>query len=406
MLPRPDHDDDWHVWRDAWTLRPDTLYLNHGSFGPPPRPVSEARRQWQQALDEQPMDFFVRQYEPAWLAARARLAEFLHARPNDLVFVENATAGMNIVADSVAPSLRAGEEVLLTDHEYGAVRRIWERVGRERGSHVRIVELPRPLESADQVVDTIFAAVTERTRWLVVSHITSPTAVILPVAAIARRARALGVGLVIDGPHAPLQTAVDLGALDCDFYTASGHKWLSAPFGSGFLFVAPQHQGTIRAPLLSWGRIQPAVPRAWDDEFIWSGTRDPSAYFAMPAAIDFFAALPPDLLRGRLHGLARYARQRLLELTSRLDWYGDSSQREPLVPDSADWYAAMAHVPLPPGEARPLQTALWERFGIEVPIVAWQGRRYIRVSCHLYNGTRDIDRLIEALRSLFDVRST
>jgi isopenicillin-N epimerase len=386
----PVHDDAaWLAWRAQWEIRPDTTYLNHGSFGPPPQPVRQARAAWQARLDEQPMDFLVRQYELAWHAARDRLAGFVHADPADLVFVENATAGMNVVAASLA--LKPGDEVLLTDHEYGAVLRIWQRACSEAGAlPPKIAPLPPFLSDKQEVVDAILSHVNERTRLLVVSHVTSPTAVILPVAEIVAAAHARGVAVCIDGPHAPLQVEVDLGKIHADFYTASCHKWLCGPLGSGFLHVAKPHQSRVRPVQLSWGRVFTEERRTWSDEFVWSGTRDSSAYLAVPAAIDFFAPLGPPLFRRRTHHLAQYARQRLVELTG----------LPPVVPDDAAWYGSMALAPLPPGERRPLQEALWQQHGIEVPIVEWNQRRFVRVSCHLYNTHEQLDRLVAALHAL------
>ncbi len=383
-----DDDSAWAPWAAQWRLREDTLYLNHGSFGPPPDPVRQARAAWQARLDEQPMDFFVRQLAPAWENARRRLAKFVGTNETNLVFQANATAAMNVVAGSLP--LTAGDEVLLTDHEYGAVFRIWERACRRAGAKVQTVTLPLPLESAEQVTAAIVAALTPRTRLVVVSHITSPTAITLPVNAICHAARERGIPVGIDGPHAVAQLDLRLDEIDCDFYTASCHKWLSAPFGSGFLFVHPRWQSHVEPPLLSWGLLSPNKPQAWWEEFFWSGTADPSAFLAIPAAIDFLEQVGLPAFRARTHELARYARRRLVELTG----------LTPIVPDSAAWYGSMAHVPLPPGDAPQLQRTLWERHKIEVPIVAWNGGRYIRVSCHLYNNTTHIDRLIDALAPL------
>ncbi len=379
----------WESWNALWDLRPGVTYLNHGSFGPPPKPVQAARRWWQRQLDSQPMDFFVRQYESAWFAARGRLAEFVGADERDLVFVENATAAMNVVA----ASLRLGpdDEVLLTDHEYGAVQRIWQRATTLVGAREpRIAELPDRIETAEQVVDAVFAAAGPRTRLLVVSHITSPTAITLPVQAIVREAHRRGILVCVDGPHAPAQLPIDLAELGCDFYCASLHKWLSAPFGSGFLYVRPEHQSRIVAPQLSWGRLLPNRPETWSDEFIWSGTRDPSAWLAVPAAVDFLRQVGEEPFRNHGYELATYARTRLAELTG----------LTPITPDDRQWYTCMAHAPLPPGDSVSLQRELWQRYAIEVPIVSWNNRRWIRVSCHLYNRRADIDRLIAALEQV------
>jgi isopenicillin-N epimerase len=379
--------------------------LNHGSFGPPPDAVRQARRQWIETFEQQPMDAFVRQLEPAWLAARDRLAAFVGTRGANLIFVENATAGMNIVADSFP--LAAGDEVLLTDHEYGAVQRIWQRACDQAGAAAKTVVLPLPFRTADETIAAILAAVTDRTRLIVVSHITSPTAVILPVQQICDAARRRGIAVAIDGPHALAQVPVAIDELGCDFYAASCHKWLSGPFGSGCLYVAPQHQARVRPPVLSWGRIPPVRIESWSDEFVWAGTRDNSAYLAVPAAIDFLEGVGLDAFRSRTHWLAQYARRKLVELTG----------LEPIVPDDVAWYGSMAHVPLPPQNgtrsvpttvrsdegcpvSNPLQHTIWRELAIEVPVVEFRGTRYLRVSCHLYNHTEQIDRLVSGLGGL------
>jgi isopenicillin-N epimerase len=391
----PADDSAWAHLKAEWNLHTNTIYLNHGSFGLPPKRVREARQHWQDVMDSQPMDFFVRKFEPAWRAARDRLAAFVGADSGNLIFAENATVGMNIVADSFP--LSSGDEILLTDHEYGAVQRIWRRACERSGATTRIVELPVPFRSVAETVDAIFAAATDRTRLIAVSHITSPTAVILPVAEICQRARQRGIAVAIDGPHALAQLPVSIAPLDCDFYAASCHKWLSASFGSGFLHVSPRWHTAIRPHVLSWGRLPPGTRDSWADEFVWSGTRNPAAYLSIPSAIDFLEEVGLDAFRSRTHCLAQYARKRITDLT----------QLEPITPDDSMWYGSMAHVPLSPtatnetcAVSNPLQNTIWHRFGIEVPIVDFRGRRYIRVSCHLYNDSSQIDRLVLALREL------
>jgi isopenicillin-N epimerase len=376
------------TWQQLWRLRPDTIYLNHGSFGPPPIVVHEARGEWLRRLDEQPMDFFLRQLEPAWFAARERLARFVGTASSNLIFVDNATVGMNIVADSFP--LQPGDEVLLTNHEYGAVERIWDRACKVAGADRKTVSLPLPFTTAEETVEAIMAATTPRTRLIVLSHITSPTAVTLPIKQVCGAARTQGIAVCIDGPHALVQEDVTIDALGCDFYTASCHKWLCAPFGSGFLYVAPQHQPRIRPPYLSWGRLPPTQVNSWADEFLWSGTRDYAAPLTIPAAIDFIETIGIATFRDHSHRLARYARQQIADLTG----------LAPIVPDHPDWYCSMAHIPLPPGPRQPLQDQLWQQFHIEVPVVEWNGGRYIRVSCHLYNDQSQVDELVRGLRTL------
>jgi isopenicillin-N epimerase len=258
--------------QDAWQIRPGTTYLNHGSWGPPPTPVRAARAAWLARLDEQPMDAFLREYEASWLKARASLAAFVNADAEGMIFVPNATAGMNLVADSTP--LSVGDEILLNDHEYGAVARIWGRKAEETGATVRTLTLPTPLNDPAELVEFYKKSFTDKTRIVILSHITSPTAITLPIQEIAAAAKERGILVCIDGPHAVAQLALDIQSLGVDFYTASCHKWLCAPLGSGFLYVAPQHRKQIRPALLSWGRLRPLQPKEWYEEFIWSGTQD------------------------------------------------------------------------------------------------------------------------------------
>lgn len=379
-------DAAWEPLAAEWSLRAGVTYLNHGSFGPSPLAVQQARRRWTDELEAEPMDFFVRRLIPLLDEVRARLGAFVGAAADDLVPVDNATWGMNVVAASVP--LGPGDEVLTNDHEYGAVLRLWEHRCREAGARLVVAPLTTPLTTPNDVVDALLGPLTPRTRLIVVSHVTSPTAIVLPVEELCHRARERGVPVCVDGPHAVAMTPLDLGRLDCDFYTASCHKWLSAPFGSGFLYVNPRQQARVRPVVISWGRkYPPGTSGTWRDEFLWLGTRDPAAILAVPAAIELLESIGLDAFRRRTHALARHARERITALTG----------LPPLTPDDAAWYGSMVTLPLPPGGGPALQQALWERHAIEVPIVEWNGRRMVRPSCHLYTRRADVDRLVAAL---------
>ncbi|MFM9961994.1 MAG: aminotransferase class V-fold PLP-dependent enzyme [Planctomycetaceae bacterium] len=378
---------------DEWCFSEGVTYLNHGSFGPSPRCVREARHDWTEQLERQPMDFFLRRMESELDDAAEQLGQLVGADGNDLLFCDNATVAMNIVADSFP--LQPGDEVLFTNQEYGAVMRIWRRACLRAKANIVVQTLPRPITSAEEQVAALMAGVTERTKLIVVSHITSPTAVIVPVAAICREAAKRGVAVCVDGPHALGMIDVNLRELRCDFYCASGHKWLSAPFGSGCLFVAKRWQQKLSPPVMSWGGSLGGRPAHWQDEFRWLGTRDPASFLAVPTAITFLDRFGWEAFREQTHELAKYARHRIVELTG----------LEPPIPDSREWYGSMIALPLPPTSEVPkqgirdqLQNPLWERFGIEVPIVHWHGERLLRVSCHLYNTREQIDHLCNALR--------
>jgi isopenicillin-N epimerase len=390
-------------WRDQWILRPGVTYLNHGSFGPSPRPVIAARQEWIERLESEPMDFFVRTMEGHLEHARQRLGGLVGTSGENLLFVDNATFGMNIVATSVP--LAAGDEVLATNHEYGAVLRIWRERCHKAGAKLVVQKLPASFVDAGEVVSALFAGASARTKLIVVSHITSPTALILPVVEICRRAKKLKLPVCIDGPHALAAVPVELDRLECDFYCASCHKWLSAPFGSGFLYVNPRWKQSVQPVVVSWGNSLSGRPRSWQDEFIWAGTRDPSPFLAVPAAIDFLAGLSPnsvaseaiDIFRGISHRLVDVARSKITALTG----------LAPIGAPRQEWYGTMITLPLPDrvgevphGHMHPLQAALWDQHQIEAPVVNWNGRRHIRISCHLYNGLDDIDRLVAALAEL------
>lgn len=378
---------------DAWSFPDGVTYLNHGSFGPSPKPVLDAQAEWTRRLEQNPMGFLLHECEDALEASLERLAKFVGASRGSLVYVDNATFAMNIVAASV--ELQSGDEVLLNDHEYGAVLRIWRRRCQDAGAKLVVADLPDPPTSHEAIVERLFESVSGRTKLIVISHVTSPTALVLPVEEVCRRARERGIVTCVDGPHALATIDVSLRKLDCDFYCASCHKWLSAPFGSGFLFVNPRWQKRVRPAIVSWGGSIGGRQPSWKDEFVWLGTRNPAAFLATAAAVDFFDTAMLSLFREHSRGLTELATRLISELTGRRPIEAGVESRCPSmisleIPPIAD-------VP-PPGQRDPLQNRLREEAGIEIPIMHWHGRRLLRVSAHLYNSTEDIDHLAAAVR--------
>jgi isopenicillin-N epimerase len=284
--------------KDEWLLDPAVAFLNHGSFGATPRAVLAEQERWRARMERHPTNFMDRELPPALRAAAARLAGFVGARAEDLVFVENATAGCNAVLRSLA--FAPGDEILVTDHGYGAVRKAAEYVAARAGARVAEAAVPFPLQDAAQVVAAVSPLLTARTRLAIFDHITSPTAVIFPVRELTALCRAAGVPVLIDGAHAPGMLSLDVPSLGADWYTGNCDKWLMAPKGSAFLWVAPDRQADTHPLVISHGFRQ-----GFTAEFDWVGTRDPSAWLAVPAAIDFHERLGGARLRERNAALVR-----------------------------------------------------------------------------------------------------
>jgi isopenicillin-N epimerase len=376
--------------RSEFLIDPDVVFLNHGSFGACPRPVFERYQAWQRELERQPVEFLSRRQRGLLGEARSRLADYLKVGTDDVVYVPNVTTALNIVARSLP--LEAGDEILTTDHEYGALERTWTFVGEHRRTRLVIQRLPVLLVDPQEVVEAVWAGVTERTRVLFLSHITSPTAVTLPIEPLIARARAAGIWTVVDGAHAPGQIDLDLADLGVDFYGGNCHKWLSSPKGAGFLYVRPELQHLVEPVVVSWG-WRPRDP--WSTPFVDAiqrqATHDPSAYLSVPAAIQYQRERDWPGVRRECHELARMARLGMTQITG----------LEPLVADDPRWFAQMATMPLPPScDTAALKQRLYDEYRVEIPVAEWDGQPCLRVSVQGYNTRSDIERLLDAVRML------
>lgn len=373
-------------------LDPAVAFLNHGSYGACPRPVMAACRHWQEALERQPVAFM----EPAHLAARfAEVARALGAElgadPGDLVWMTNATAGLNAVARSLA--LAPGDEVLTTDHEYAALSKTWAFVAARTGARIRPVVLPLPL-TEESFTAALRGALTDRTRVLFLSHVTSPTALVLPLAPIVAEARARGIATVIDGAHAPGQIALDLDALGADYYVGNCHKWLMAPKGTAFLHARREAQAALSPPVISHGWTEtgadpgPFGGSVFQDAFGFQGTRDPAAWLAVPAALAFRAEHDWASVTRRCAALARDIAAEVAAITG-------------VAPLATPEIGApqMIALPLPECDTEALHRDLRAR-GVEIPCYRWQGRPLLRLSVQGYNSAADGARLVGELSRL------
>jgi isopenicillin-N epimerase len=390
--------DFWAAARARMMLDPTTTNLNTGSFGPLPRPVFDRATELRRRLAEEPMDFLVRQAPPLLWEAREQLAAFLGADPRRLAFTANVTASVNLVAATLR--LAAPGDILLTDHEYGAMHWCWERAAARQGLTLRTFPLPVLAEDPAEIVAAFRAALTERTRLLFFSHVLSPTGLALPAREICAEARRRGVLTVIDGAHAPAMIPVALDDLGADFYGGNCHKWLLGPTGSGFLYLGAVSEDRVQPLQVSWGwhhdRSRPderdefgSTPRLRALEF--EGTRDPCPWLALPAAIDFQAELGWDRVRGRIAELADHVRARL---TGRCGL-------APATPANPALRGAMTAFRLPAAtDPVALRGGLWERHRIEAPVIDRPDGTLLRVSTHFYNTEAEIDRLAAALPAL------
>jgi isopenicillin-N epimerase len=370
-----------------WRLDPDVVFLNHGSFGACPQRVLEAQTLWRERMERQPLQFLVRELETHLDAARAALAQFAGAEADDLVFVPNATTGINTILRSL--TFQPGDELLVTDQEYNASHNALDFVAEQSGARVVVAKIPFPFSSEEELVAPVLAGVTSRTKLALLDHVTSHTAIVLPIARLVRELNQRGVDTLVDGAHAPGMVPLNLSELGAAYYTGNCHKWLCAPKGTALLHVRRDKQKSIRPLTISHGANSARTDRSrFLLEFAWTGTTDFSAYLSVPDALQFMAAALPDgwpQVMARNRALALAARQHLCAALNIAE------------PCPAEFIGSIASVPIPaaPENARaklpfneyPLQDALREQHGIEAPIMSWPAppQRVFRIAAQLYN---------------------
>lgn len=384
-----------------WSLDPGITYLNHGSFGACPKPVLDVQAQYRERLEREPIVFLVHELEDLLDAARSVLASFVGADADDLVFVPNATTGVNTVLRSLV--FEPGDELLTTNHEYNACRNALDYVASRSGARVVVADVPFPIASENVIADVVLRAVTKRTRLVVLDHVTSLTGIVMPIRRILDELSDRNVDTLIDGAHAPGMLPLDIGALGPTYYTGNCHKWLCAPKGAALLFVRRDKQSAIRPLSISHGANSERTDRSrFQLEFVWTGTADPSPYLSVPEAIRFMGSLLPggwpELMR-RNRATALRARAFLCE----------SLGVEAPCPD--DMVGTLASIPLARGDYTfrttaldfdPMEGILRDRYGIEVPVLACPSgpASILRISAQIYNTMEQYERLAAALREI------
>ncbi|MBW4507895.1 MAG: aminotransferase class V-fold PLP-dependent enzyme [Scytonematopsis contorta HA4267-MV1] len=383
-------------WSKLWSLDPEVKFLNHGSFGACPLAVLEAQQRLRSQLESQPLRFFMREWENLLDKARSQLGEFIGVDTQDVVFVPNATTGVNSVLRSLEFS--PNDELLTTNHEYNACRNVLDFVANRTGATVVVAKVPFPIESPQQIVEAIVEKVTPRTRLALLDHITSQTGLILPIQQLVKELEMRGVNTLIDGAHAPGMIRLNLKEIGASYYTGNCHKWLCAPKGAAFLYVRRDKQASIRPVTISHGANSPRTDKSrFQLEFDWMGTSDPTAYMCVPEAIKYMSSLLVggwDELMQRNHQLALRGRNIICEALDVL----------PPCPDKM--VGSMAVIPMPKLLEKyayiDLHDQLLDKFNIEVQVVPWQEKfkLLVRISSQIYNQPEEYEYLAKALLEL------
>lgn len=368
--------------RAEWELRPDVAFLNHGSFGAVPRRVSACQERWRKRIEAEPVEYLGRRMPGLVEEAKRPVAKLLGMKVEDFGLVTNATEGVNAVLRSLR--FERDDELLTTDHVYNAVYKAMLNVAEMAGARVIKAPVALPVVGAEQVVEAVMSRVTDRTKLVVIDHATSPTALIFPVERIVKLCAARGVDVLVDGAHAPGMLPLDIESIGAAYYAGNLHKWVCAPRGCGFIWVRKDRRELIHPCVVSHD-----YGNGLQKEFNWQGTRDFTAWLALPAAVSFLTELGWDEVRRHNHNLAKWGRQLIEERLS----------AAPIAPTKM--MGSMGAVLLPRGiDGMKLQQPLYDQFRIEAPFMVNEGLHFVRVSAHLYNRPEDYERLADALGKL------
>ncbi|MBT7518949.1 MAG: aminotransferase class V-fold PLP-dependent enzyme [Candidatus Marinimicrobia bacterium] len=373
--------------KDWFLLDPDITFLNHGSYGACSKPVFKEYQDWQQKLENQPVQFMTNQVYSAMEKSRESMSQFVECDEEELVFFQNPTTAVTNVIYNL--DLKPGDEVLMSNHEYGALVRAWKMWGEKTGVNIIQQDISMPLTTKKNFIENFWTGVTDQTKVIFLSHITSSTALIFPIEKIIKLAKEQNILTIIDGAHVPAHIPLNIHELGCDFYTGACHKWLCAPKGSSFLFVKKEHQDWVKPVVVSWGKDgDDPSPSEFIQNFQWQGTRDMSAFLTIPTAINFYI----KEIRPYQESCKKIIQDTYSEFPSVLNTEPISAGRE--------WLAQLVAHPLPKNIPSNLKKRLWEEYQIEIPVFEWSGQEFVRVSIQVYNTQKDVDLLMSALRSL------
>ena len=373
--------------KDQFFLDPDITFLNHGSFGACAKPVYENLLNWQMQMEWEPVHFFEETIFDALKKSRQILGKYINCPADDMVYFPNPTTAINAAARSL--KLEPEDEVLSTNHIYGALDRTWKYICNKNEAKFVKADIPFPIQSKDEFLIRFFKAITSKTRVIFLSHITSMTAMIFPVEEVVEFARKNNILSIIDGAHVPGHIPLNIHTLNPDIYTGACHKWMCSPKGTSFLYVKKEMQENIHPLVVSWG-WESENPS--DSQFLdwheWQGTRDMSAFLTIPTSVKFMDD-------NDWPNVSRKCREMVIQTRNQLLNYLKIS---PPCPD--DWLGQMASIPMPFNDAFEIKNVLLNKYHIQVPIFTWEGKVYLRYSIQAYNSESDLEKLLSAIKEL------
>ncbi len=375
--------------KDFFLLNPELTFLNHGSFGACPKPIFENYQSFQTEMEQDPVYFIQKKFQIHLAKAKVALSEFIHCDANDFIFTPNPTVAINTIMRSL--KLKADDEILATNHEYGAMDRTWNFYSKESGVKYIRQNISIPVTSKKQILTEFWKGLTPKTKVIFLNQISSTTALIFPVKEICDKAKELGIITIIDGAHVPGHIDLNISDLNPDFYTGTLHKWMLAPKGSSFLYVQKKWQNQIQPLVVSWGyeSLTPSESQ-FLDYHEYQGTNDNSAFLCTPAVIDF-------LQKNNWKEKSKIAKDLVLKNYPR---FCELLNSQPLAPLSSEFLGQMASVPIKTSNPEELKDLLYDKYKIQVPIMLLNDKVYLRYSINAYNSQADLDVLYKALQEI------
>lgn len=380
--------------RDLFYLRKDITFLNFGSFGACPKPIFENYQKWQYEMEQEPVQFITVNGLRYLKQSREALADFIHCQPDDVVYVTNPSYAVNLIAKSL--NLQPGDEILTTNLEYGACDKTWDYYCSKHNAKYIKQTITLPLTTKEKFVEEFFKGLSDKTKLIFLSHITSSTALVLPVKEICAVARQKGIMTFVDGAHAPAHVDLNLSELNADIYTGACHKWMMTPKGCSFLYVSPQYQQKFDPLVISWGyhAMFPSNSQFLDYHQM-NGTRDFSAFLTVSKAIEFMKEFGWKQISEACKKLVRENALRFCELAG----------SQPLCPVTDEFLGQMFSIPINSPEPEKLQRHLFDHYRIEIPVMRHGNHVYLRYSINAFNAQHDLDVLYNALKEIMTKNS-